>query len=241
MNLYQISTNLQNIMYAVEENEGELTPELEEALSINEEAFKDKIDDYVKVIRQTQTEIEACKVEEKRVKSVRESKEKLLEKLQTVVAKAVSEFGDTTKTGGKFVSYPTYKVSVRHSETCEIDEDVVNYLGENFGLFIQGLVNNGMIGKGNDFREDLVKKINEHSNVEVDKSILENLNFEIKFKGTIDDLFNVANEGLLKALTEERNGVITYNASKFTCKKALQNGEFIPFANIVEKDSITIK
>lgn len=98
-----------------------------------------------------------------------------------------------------------------------------------------------MIGKGNDFREDLVNKLNENSNIEVDKSILENLNFTIKFTGTVDDLFNVANEGLLKAITEERNGVITYDASKSTCKKALQNGTFIPFANIVEKDSITIK
>ena len=42
-NIYQISQELLNIFDIIEENEGELTPELEEQLAITRESFNEKI------------------------------------------------------------------------------------------------------------------------------------------------------------------------------------------------------
>ena len=49
-NIYNIQQNLLSIFEQIEENEGELTPELELALQINQANFKNKVRDYTKVI-----------------------------------------------------------------------------------------------------------------------------------------------------------------------------------------------
>ena len=56
-NIYNIQQNLLSIFEQIEENEGELTPELELALQINQANFKNKVRDYTKVIQQFETDI----------------------------------------------------------------------------------------------------------------------------------------------------------------------------------------
>ena len=51
MNIWQIQQDLLDIFNELEDNGGELTPELEEKLAVTQEDFKNKIKSYGEVIK----------------------------------------------------------------------------------------------------------------------------------------------------------------------------------------------
>lgn len=122
-NIYNIQQDLLTLFGAIEDNEGDLTPELEEALAIKQEEFKDKIKSYSNVIKMLNTDIDAIKDEKDRLSELQKSKEKTIERLKKVMVEAIDRFGDITKTGGKFVDYGTGKVSIKNTKTVEVDTD----------------------------------------------------------------------------------------------------------------------
>lgn len=122
-NIYNIQQDLLALFGAIEENDGELTPEIEEALSIKQEEFRDKIKSYSSVIKMLENDVNAIKEERDRLYDFQKSKEKTIERLKKIMAEAINTFGDTTKAGGKFVDYGIGKVSVKNTQTVEIDTD----------------------------------------------------------------------------------------------------------------------
>lgn len=128
MNIYQISQDLLSLFDEIEANGGEITPEQEQELAITQDALKDKVKSYVGVIQHYKDDLAAIKAEEARLKALKDSKQKIIDRLSNVVIKAIDEFGDTTKAGAKFIEYSTGKVSIRKSEAVEVDENVVNHI-----------------------------------------------------------------------------------------------------------------
>lgn len=125
-NIYQIKQELLAIFDEIEENGGELTPELEEQLAITQDSFKDKVKDYTNVIKTLQNDIVDIKAEKARLNDLQKSKEKTIDRLKTILVEAIEMFGDTSKTGGKFVDYGTGKVSIRNTQVVEVEEDVTD-------------------------------------------------------------------------------------------------------------------
>ena len=125
-NIYNIQQNLLSIFEQIEENEGELTPELELALQINQANFKNKVRDYTKVIQQFETDIKAIKEEKDRLNSLQKSKENTINSLKQILIVAIKNFGDTNKSGVKYVDWGTGKCSIRKSTSIDIDTDRVN-------------------------------------------------------------------------------------------------------------------
>ena len=125
-NIYQISQELLSIFDELEENGGELTPELEESLNITREEFKDKIKSYSNVVKMLENDIVDIKAEKARLNDLQKSKEKTIERLKKIMIDAVELFGDTTKSGGKYLDYGTGKVSVRNTQIVEVEEDIPN-------------------------------------------------------------------------------------------------------------------
>lgn len=125
-NIYQIKQELLDIFDEIEENGGELTPELEEQLAITQDSFKDKVKDYTNVIKTLQNDIVDIKAEKARLNDLQKSKEKTIDRLKTILVEAIEMFGDTSKTGGKFVDYGTGKVSIRNTQVVEVEEDVTD-------------------------------------------------------------------------------------------------------------------
>lgn len=236
MNLFEISTELQNIYNAIEENEGEITPEIAEALEINEENLRLKLHDYSCLIKSLKTDVEACNIEAKRIASVKKSKEALIEKLSTIVADAVDKFGMSTKTGGKYYDLGTQKISLRYTEKCEINEDYVSQLGEDFNMFLHRLEENGLIGETT-FTDDYL----EHYGNGLNRDDLQNLKFNISFVGNVLDITDGNRNELLKIMSKIPNGVITYSTSKTDCKNTLNCHKGLAYANLIPSKSITIK
>ena len=93
----------------------ELTPELEEALIINQDQLQSKAVNYAKVIANFQAESDAIDQEIKRLKAMKESRDKKVEWLKESVKKAM------LVSGIEKVESPLFKLSVRRSEAVEVD------------------------------------------------------------------------------------------------------------------------
>lgn len=130
MNIYEISQTLLDIYNEVEENGGELTEELEKALTITQADFKQKVRDYASVIKQIDLDTTGIDQEVKRLKSYKESKTKLKERLSAILANAIDMFGEHTKSGGAYVDLGDEKVSVRNTTKVEVDTNTVNAIAK---------------------------------------------------------------------------------------------------------------
>ena len=129
MNIYQIQQDLLAIFDELEENGGELTEELEQKLAITQEEFKNKVENYTNVIKSLDADMSAIKVEQARLKTLYDKKEKVAKKLKEIIIAAINEFGDTKKSGVKYLDYGTGEVSVRRTPVVKVDEVLVKKVG----------------------------------------------------------------------------------------------------------------
>lgn len=129
MNIWQLEQNLLNLFDELEENGGELTPELEEELNITQESFTNKVKDYTCVIKSIENDLSAIKAEQKRLKELSDSKAKVIDRLKKIIIDAIEKFGSTKKSGVKFIDYGTGQVSIRQSTAVDVDEDAVKKIG----------------------------------------------------------------------------------------------------------------
>ena len=113
MNLYEITQEALYLSTLLETEE--LTPELEEALIINQDQLQAKAVNYAKVIANYQAESDAIDQEIKRLKAMKDSREKKIEWLKESVKKAM------IVSGIEKVESPLFKLSVRRSEAVEVD------------------------------------------------------------------------------------------------------------------------
>ena len=84
MNIFEISKELESVFDELEENGGELTDELEEKLSISQDEFRSKVDAYLSVIRHTESDVDCCDKEIKRLQAVKKSKQNAIERLNNI-------------------------------------------------------------------------------------------------------------------------------------------------------------
>lgn len=130
--IYNIQQDLLEIFDQIESNDGEITPELEEQLRISQDEFEDKIRSYTGVIHQLECDLGAIKDEKTRLDAIKKSKEKTIERLKQIMIEAIQMFGDTSKSGTKFIDYGTGKVSLRKSESVELDDDKLKVFTNRF-------------------------------------------------------------------------------------------------------------
>ncbi len=130
MNIYEISQTLLDIYNELEENGGELTEELEQALTVTQADFKQKVRDYANVIKQVDLDIAGIDQEVKRLKAYKDSKAKVKERLSAILANAIDMFGEHTKSGGAYVDLGDEKVSVRNTTKVEVDTNTVNAIAK---------------------------------------------------------------------------------------------------------------
>ena len=119
--IFDIQQDLTSIFEELEENGGELTEDLYEKLNISQEEFRSKVEAYINVIKSAKNDIELCKQENKRLKDRQKVKENLIDRLSKIIISAVEQFGDTTKTGTKFLDYGTGRISVKNTESVELN------------------------------------------------------------------------------------------------------------------------
>lgn len=93
ISLFQISQELLDIFDVLEENEGELTPELEKRLAIGEEQLNDKAVSYRKAITYVGGQSKLIKEEINRLRAMQKKFDKSSETLQSSLLQSVLLFG----------------------------------------------------------------------------------------------------------------------------------------------------
>ena len=113
MNLYQITQEAQYLAALLETEE--LTPELEAELLINQEQLQSKGINYAKVIANYQSESDQIDAEIKRLKAMKESRDKKVTWLTESLKKAM------LVSGIEKIDSPLFKISLRRSEAVEVE------------------------------------------------------------------------------------------------------------------------
>jgi len=113
MNLYEITQEAQYLAALLETEE--LTPELEAELLINQEQLQIKGINYAKVISNYQSESDAIDAEIKRLKTMKESRDKKVTWLTESLKKAM------LVSGIEKIESPLFKISLRRSEAVEVE------------------------------------------------------------------------------------------------------------------------
>lgn len=117
MTLYNITDEQQRINAMLEETGGELTPELEEALAINEENFMQKSSDYGFAILRYKAFVDQIKAEKARLDAIKKTCENAIERMEERLVAAMQQM-DRPK-----VETALMKLSLRKSERVVIDNE----------------------------------------------------------------------------------------------------------------------
>ena len=120
--LFSINQHQQELMFRIEELDGELTPEIESELEITKSQLNQKSIAYLEVIKQKEVLNSVIDVEIKRLQSLKKRNDNINTRLRDNLLKAVTTFGD--------FEVGLQKFGTRKSETVEVE--FVNELPEEF-------------------------------------------------------------------------------------------------------------
>ena len=113
MNLYEITREAQELAFLLETDE--LTPELEAALLINQDQLQVKAGNYAKVIANIQSDSDSIEAEIKRLKAMKETKDRSISRLKEALRDAMLVSGIDK------IESSLFKLSLRRSEAVEVD------------------------------------------------------------------------------------------------------------------------
>ena len=254
MNIFNISRDLEDIFYQIEENGGEITPELEEQLAIKEEELHAKLDSYRRVHSKMLSDAKTCKEEETRIAKLRKTKEAQAERLKTTMLEAVQRYGAAGKSGNKVINLPDAKLYTKASACTEIDLNRSTTLMQIFlDIYHTGWEQDTLDAQyGKMTNDELLERINQkykelYPNEEVvpysfDDLLALRINFHfgynlIELNGT--DKFSLLNAWFDNE--ESPNNFIEADVNKSVVKNMIKDGLNISVARIEEHDSLIIK
>ena len=113
--LYVIKEEYLDLIIQIEQAEGELTPELESALTINKSELEVKSIAYVEVIKQRESFNARIDEEIKRLQAIKKSNDNLVLRLKNNLLNAVNMFGN--------FEAGFLKLSTRKSKSVEVNID----------------------------------------------------------------------------------------------------------------------
>lgn len=243
--IYAISQDLIEVFSAIEENEGELTPELEEKLNISQEEFKDKVQGYVNYIKHIDDDIAAIKAEKCRLDELKTRKEKEKEKLSNILIGAIEKFGDTNKSGKKFVDYGTGKVSIRNTKAIDVNEDRISVIEGKFKEYIEYLDHYNQIDTLDNLDAETYNNTvmfgcpeEEH----ITDSDMSSIKLDINIKLPLSELKHYNKCQIISAIVKNLDGYkISTSVDKIKVKECIGNGTMVTVAQPIINKSLSIK
>ena len=122
--IYEIEQNYLQIVNQLIDNEGEITDELNEALTITQNELQNKAVNYSFVIKQIESDIEQIENEVKRLNAMKKVQQNVIDRLKSTLTTAMNIFEvDEIKT-------PLIKINFRKSESVEVED--VNVLPNDY-------------------------------------------------------------------------------------------------------------
>lgn len=257
--IYNITTELEDIFLELEENGGELTPELEERLVITQESLKSKLDSYRKAYTVLNLEAESCKKEEQRLAVLRKTKENNAERLKDVMLDAVITYGDLGKSGNKVINLVDSKLYTKNSKCVEVDESLnqifIDLVLDHFKtLWDNDLINDDVESFNREIMLDNINakfainypeqsaKLKEETGGYFTLDDLDCIKVKFEIEKPISDLTNNVNFDLINTFFNHQHEMTrSSSVNKTIMKNILNNGRDISIAKFVENTNLIIK
>ena len=250
--LYDISQDILNIFAVIEENEGEVTEEQLDALEIKQEELQEKLASYKKAIRVWNSDIDACKAEEKRLKDARTVKENRINKLKDRMLNAVLTFGYEGKPNSKgksnhYYELPDGRMFTRTSESVELDENRLNILRNLIPVVCSESYKLDIVGNPL-YLPQILELVNEQLHIyyegvpDFTLTDLDNIRFEYKDYVDITDLILAYSGKLKNKGVDVETCSVDISTDKQQLKVILNNPDKqLTIAKLKETQSLTIK
>lgn len=148
--IFNIEADLEAIFMELEDNGGELTPEIEEKLKITQENFENKVSKYVKAIRYYEDNVSILKGRKKGIDDLLKVRENRAKRLRAVITDAVSRYGIKGKSGNRVFELWDAKLFTRNTEAVELKEDRIAILTEEFFDYARELYRQDILETGED-------------------------------------------------------------------------------------------
>ena len=244
-NIFEIEKDILDIYYELEENGGEMTPELEEKLVVSKDEFQRKVYGYVNVIKSLNSDLASIKEEQARLKALCERKERTATNLKNILVEAIDKFGDVKKSGVKYIDYGTGEVSIRKSEAVEVNDDLVDYVGRYLTSAVTYDKNcNQLDVKDSIELSDIITDVAQNTEMGVSADDLRHIDIKFEVSVPLSDLSDAKGYPVLREIAKYSDTYkLSANVSKSTIKHDLkENGSCAPnLAKLVQNKSLTIK
>ena len=117
--LYQITADQAELFNQIDELDGELTPEFEEALKINADNFEEKARGYIWHIKKLEADNVTINEELNRLERIEKRNNKMIDRLKENMKFALEIFGESQKVD-------TFTLSIKETKYTDIfDQDLV--------------------------------------------------------------------------------------------------------------------
>lgn len=188
--IYSIKQEWLNLMSQIEDQEGVLENNQIQELKILEDNYKERIEEYSKIIQTLHSDIKFCDSEIERISKIRLIKENLADRLEQFILDALITFGEKdVKKDIWRLEVGTFKLSTRKSTSIQIDEELID----------------------NEWKQVVIKN-----------------------KLSLEDLAKVAD--VLGVNLETSTSIL-----KTPIKEAIEKGQVINGASLIEKFGLTLK
>lgn len=250
--LYKISEDLINIFDEIEANDGEITPELEQQLVITKENLNNKIDNYVKAIKEYQNDADFCKKEKSSINARQNVYKNRVERLKFNLLNAVIAFGDNGK-NNKYIETSTYRLSTRNGVEEIVHEDRIAIFIKYLKEYLEEITKEGILIDDIDYidEQSIVDGINMIYRAEYGedaklftKDDIKHIQIKLIFETTPLEMIKEYSNAIAD-FAEDKHSMsnIEYNEDKQDWKtilKAYPNDD-VTIAELKEKQSLLIK
>lgn len=257
--LYNIEFKLSELLNQIEENDGEVTEDIENELTITQENFENKIEDYCKAITMYTSDANCCKEEKTRINNIQKVKNNIVLRLKNAILDAVLKFGYNGKSNNKTIELPTRKLyTVNRTNVEEITprkelltKYVFDYLNElhkegilelGVGIDVDGLLASiNAIAKADYENADVLGNPPVEEFIPYTINDLYCLKIDITYSSSIFNLLTSKSNICNLVLTENPNSMAS-NIDKDIAIAINENADnSITIAEITKKPSLVIK
>lgn len=249
--IFDIEKDLQDIFEELEENGGELTPELEEKLELNGQEVTRKVKSYVGYIQKLQADQATIKAEQDRLKALSESKQKTIDNISHLVLYALDKFGNEDKKGKKYFDWGTGKVTTRKSTSIETNDNKLANISDILAVSFSNAIYTNEISQHDSIDEDALMDAITHtvynddaSSIEVEIEDLDDVIINVTAPIKLTDLLKsdgyqmMANLGAVNKTNWKFKPSIDKKAMKV---KLTDEGCTSNIAKVVTKENLSIK
>ena len=250
--IFNIDRELYSIYDEIEEAGGEITPEIEEKLELNGQEMTNKVKSITNYINKLKADLLAIKSETDRLAKLKKSKENTIKGLTKLVLFAIKNYGKEDKSGKKWIDWGTGKVTIRKSETIEVNSKKLEAINDMLKVTFANGIYTGTLNQNSSVDEQalldaIVNTAKDSGNYECSEIEIEDLddvNIEVTVPVKLTDLLKGDGYQLMTNIGAVNRDGWKFKPSidkKLMKVKIKDDGCVSNIAELVENDNLTIK